>query len=1142
MTPFTHLHLHTEFSLLDGCNPIEKLAVHCAETGVKAAAITDHGNLYGFLPFYKAMKKVGVKPIIGCEIYMNPISGMERSSYQDPDSASDVGRPSLTHLTLLARNDVGFRNLSRMISRAHGPDFHYKPVVTDQNLIDHSEGIICLSGCMTGRISRAILSGNSGAALRQAQEFQNIFGKENFFIEVHNHGMPEQIPLGNELRAIARHLDTRLVAANDVHYLRQQDAAFQDAMVALNMGKAIRDTNRLSFMDYQQYWFKTRDEMAVHFTGMEEALDGPDHVASLCDVTLDFSSTHYPSMPGESSAHSHETLQEVALASLGKRISDTPANRERLNLELAVIKKSGFSDYFLLVSELRNWALEKRIPVGPARGSAAGSLLAYGINITDIEPMRHGLLFERFLNPERISPPDIDMDFCSDRRGEIIEHIRDFHGRDRVCQVVTIGTYKAKSAIKDAFRGYEIPLNDAERVSKMVEDFEGDSAAYFAANADIQKEKAKGGDIALAIDLAEKLVRLPRQLGVHAAAVVITPGPTPEFIPVGRAKDGNPVTMADMDGVTSLGLLKLDILGLKTCSLVDDAVRMVEANGGILDINDIDPNDEKTGNIYASGNALHVFQIEDPSIQQFCASLPVRTLDQFALATSLCRPGPMQFLGELLDRAHGKSPIEPIHPKAPDLGADTYGILLYQEQVMEAARRLGGFSLGEADLLRRAIGKKDDDKMEEVRVKFLAGCTNNGITDADASKIFDILQKFAGYGFNKSHAIAYATLSWQTAYLKAHHPSEFFAASLGSEERTEKIGAILRDAERNGVICRPPDVNASREGFYGKENTVFFGLSGISGIRSASVTKLLEKRPFTSFYDLCLKTLDEGVTVKDLTVLAGAGALDSFGDRGNILNILANSTKATLLSKAKHQTDASSYGGGDLFAAQDPAPSAQLPDVPEHRLSNTEKYLLEKKLMGFCFTQNPLTDFLGERPHYKATPICHAKPDTKVTFVALADHKEIKVAKKNGSKRGVGSFSDETGTIPFVAWWARKDTDEISPAFSTIEPGYVYLVDGKVDHAGQFTLQNATLLKPEANPERLSILVNDAITDSTFAEIEKISSPDGIPTNFLKRGTTRFESLDRKPVSLPVSCDVFREVLLLPGISDIARRARSASV
>ena len=487
-TPFTHLHLHTEYSLLDGYNPISALAKHCKETGVKAVAMTDHGNLYGFYPFYKEMTEVGVKPIIGCEIYLNPVSGLDHSSYKDPDDSGGAsGRPSLNHMTLLASNEVGFRNLSRMISRAHLVDHHYKPVVTDENLQENSGGIICLSGCMTGRLSRAILNGRMDIAMSQAGYLKDLFG-ENFFIEVHNHGMPEQVPLNEALRHIAKSISVPLVAANDVHYLKKEDAYTQDALVALNMGKLIRDPDRMSFMGYQEYWFKSREEMAINFTGMEEALDGPEIVAERCNLKLDLGGTHFPSMPGYDKEGAVAELRRSALNAIGKEIADTPINRERLEAELAVIEKSGFADYFLIVEEIRKSAREKKIPMGPARGSVAGSLLAHALDITDIDPLKYDLLFERFLNPERVSPPDIDLDFCSSRRDEVIEHIRGKYGADRVSQVVTFGTYAPKSAIRDAFRGYNISLQESERVARMVDTYEGEKDAYFSANKELQTE------------------------------------------------------------------------------------------------------------------------------------------------------------------------------------------------------------------------------------------------------------------------------------------------------------------------------------------------------------------------------------------------------------------------------------------------------------------------------------------------------------------------------------------------------------------------------------------------------------------------------------------------------------------------------
>jgi len=1165
-TPFTHLHLHTEYSFLDGFCRIDELAAHCKETGVKAVAMTDHGNLYGYFPFAKAMEKVGVKPILGCEIYLNPPAGFERSSARDPDEAGDgqTERVSLNHMTILAKNEVGWRNLCKMISKAHLDDFYYKPVVTDENLAANAEGLICLSGCMTGRLSRAILAGRSDFAYDQAKYFYELFGKDNFFVEVHNHGMPENVILCRELSTIAKRLGVPLVAANDVHYLRKEDAATQDALVALNMGKLVDDKERLTFLDVPELYFKNREEMAEMFSGMESALDGPDLVAERCDFKLDTSNLHYPSMPGNTKEQSSVELRKLAMESLGAKVPDTPEHRERIETELAVIEKSGFADYFLIVSDVRRHAMAESIPVGPARGSAAGSLLAYAIGITDTDPIKHGLLFERFLNPERVSPPDIDMDFCNERRGEVLDYLRNRYGKEYVSQVVTFMTYAPKSAIKDAARGYGVPLNEAERISRMVTDFEGSAKDYFASLPSLQAEIAKGGNIAKAISLAERIIGLPRQSGVHASAVVVTPGKVSEYVPLGRAKDGNSVTMADMNAITDSGLLKLDILGLKTVTLIKKAVTMVRESGIDLNIDAIPDDDVKTGQIYAGSNCSHVFQIEDATIQSFCRDMPVKSLQDFSMATALCRPGPMKFIGEILDRAHGKKPVIPVHPSAPTLGAETYGILIYQEQVMEAARKLAGFTMGGADLLRRAMGKKDIKKMDEMRSKFIAGCEQNNIPAAEADPIFDILADFAGYGFNKSHAVAYAQLSWQTAYLKAHHPAEFFAASLSCDRgNSDKLGALLRDAQFNGIECAAPDINKSDVDFSAKNGRIFFGLSGIRGLSAKAVAATIEMRPFTSFLDFCAKTMERGVSARDLRALAGAGALDAFGERGSVLNYIEATPRAKLLAAAKKASPAQ-VSADDLFASlsdEKTTPAAAVSsfiDKPEHHLSDTAKYLLEKELMGFSFCRNPATDYLGLRPAIKATPIAKIVPDNDVTILALVEGKEIKLAKSTGNKRGIGVLSDETGQIKFVSFPPRPRRGEapppceISPEFDCLEPGKVYKIDGFCDQTGQLRISRVQVATPTPIPPvhfAISIKRTEAdestltrIRDATaqkggypfsLAFFQEVSDGGPVPKKKYIEPVVR---PDPSEFSLPREYDVFREIMSLPGVTEISAK------
>lgn len=1156
-TPFTHLHLHSEYSFLDGFCRIDELAAHCKDTGVKAVALTDHGGLYGYFPFVQAMKKAGVKPILGCEIYLNPPSGFERSAARDPDENPDggAGRPSLNHMTLLAKDAKGWQNLCKMISQAHTQDFYYKPVVTDENLQKNSEGIICLSGCMTGRLSRALLQGNPDAAMEQAKYFYDLFGKDNFFIEIHNHGMPEQKMLGEGLAKIAKHLNVPLCAANDVHYLRKEDAYTQDALVALNMGKQIDDKDRLSFLDVPELYFKNREEMAVMFTGYEEALDGPDMVQERCNFDLDLKSLHYPSMPGNTKEESAQELRTMIYSSLGKRIPDNDVTRDRIETELQVIEKSGYSDYFLIVADLRNHAVSRGIPVGPARGSVAGSLLAYGVGITDVDPLKHDLLFERFLNPERISPPDIDMDFCSERREEVLEYIRTKYGTEYVSKVVTFMTYAPKSAIKDACRGYGVPLNDAERISKTVDVFEGSAHDYFAENEKLQAERAKGGAIAKAIDLAERIIGLPSQPGVHAAAVVITPGPISNYVPLGRANDGFSVTMADMDGVTESGLLKLDILGLKTCTLVDRAAKMVQQNGIELNLATIADDDKKTGEVYSSGNSTHVFQVEDPAVQNFAKAMPVRSLQDFAMATSLCRPGPMKFIGEILDRVKGVKPVTPIHPFAPEIGKDTWGILIYQEQVMEATRKLAQFSMGGADLVRRAMGKKDEEKMAKVRAEFVEGCAKNNIPESEATPVFDVLADFAGYGFNKSHAVSYAQLSWQTAYLKAHHPSEFFAAALSCDRgKSDKLGSLLRDAQFNGVECSAPDVNISADDFYGDKGKILFGLSGIGGVAKKSVTTIIENRPYRDFFEFCAKTMTKGLKTSDIKALAGSGALDSFGERGNILNYMGTMDRAKLVKTAKRLYPDEIADGEDLFGGADDAkPDANKTHPVPHNdafcLSDTDKYLLEKKLMGFSFSRNPATDYLGLRPIIKATPIAQLVPEARVKLLALLESKEAKTAKKTGNRYGIGVLSDETGHIRFSAFKPRNGPvvpgQDVSPEFDMLIPGHVYQIDGQVGHDGQLRIIKAAVAEQPIEPNRFSILLDHAkMSEDTLEKIrEATSHVGGVPFSlaFFKNaaaedGKKEWSLVRPNPqtFSLQRDYEVFREIMSLPGVSDIA--------
>ena len=817
-TPFVHLHVHSQYSLLDGAIRMKQLVKKAAGFGMPSIALTDHGVLFGAVEFYQEAEKAGVKPIIGCEAYVAPGSMLDRKT-------SNGGKDAAHHLTLLAADDEGYRNLVKITSAAHLEGFYYKPRVDREFLAAHSRGIIALSGCLKGEVNCALTEGKQDAALAHAAAYRDIFGRENFFIELADHGIEQQRRNRSGLISVAGDLGLGLVATNDVHFLERSHHEAHDVMICIGTGSMIADEKRMRYVP--ELYLKSGEEMAALFADRPDAITNTLAIAERCNARLEFGKSKYPDYtPPEGKTREgylRELCEEGLAKRYGGRATDDPELRKRLEYELSVLLKTGFTSYFLIVWDFIHYAKSRGIPVGPGRGSAAGSLVAYVLGITDLDPLRYGLLFERFLNPDRISPPDIDVDFCPNRRAEVIDYVREKYGERSVSQIITFGTLGAKSVVRDVGRVLGWSYGDADRIAKMIPnelnitlngktDKEGrHEAGAIEKNPELKKAVEEESSTAQLWGYASLLEGLSRNSGVHAAGVVISDRDLSDYVPLTRTNDGSIVTQYAMGPLTDLGLLKMDFLGLKNLTVIDDAVKLIRRHTPDFDIATIQMDDQAAFDVLNRGETVGIFQLESGGMTATAKRFRIERFEDIIALIALYRPGPMQFIDDYIERKKGTKRIEYAHPLLEKVCSETYGIIVYQEQVQQAASALAGYTLGQADLLRRAMGKKDMEKMKKEREVFVEGCDRvNKIPAKQANAIFDFLEKFAQYGFNKSHSAAYGLVSYQTAYLKANHPVEFMAGLLGNEvNNTDKISVFVAECARMGSrSCRRTSTGA----------------------------------------------------------------------------------------------------------------------------------------------------------------------------------------------------------------------------------------------------------------------------------------------------------------------------------------------
>jgi DNA polymerase-3 subunit alpha len=980
---FVHLHLHTEYSLLDGAGHVGELVAEAERLGMRAMAITDHGNMFGAVSFHDACRERGVKPILGCEIYVATGSRFSRQA----QSASEA----YNHFTLLAANEAGYHNLVKLVSMGYLEGFYHRPRIDKDVLADHSEGLIGLSGCLSSEIAQHLLAGADAAALDSVGRFSEIFGRDRFFLEVMEHGIPDQRRVNQALLRIRDRTGLKLVATNDAHYLHRDDSQAHDVLLCIGSGKKVQDAERLRF-DTNEFYLKSPEEMAALFPDHPEALRSTVEIAEMCDFTLKGVSSlpafevppgftiesYFEKVVRDGFAERRRFLDPLAEAG---RLRHPVADYEsRLDKEIGVIRRVGFSGYFLIVWDFMRYARERGIPVGPGRGSAAGSLVAWSLRITDIDPIENDLIFERFLNEERISPPDIDIDFCEARRGEVIEYVTKKYGRDNVAQIITFGTMKAKAVVRDVGRVMDLSYAEVDRIAKMIPfDLKMTLERALEESPPLKEAYEKEPRVKELIDVSKRLEGTTRHASTHAAGVVIAPKPLTELVPLFKGNTGDVTTQFDMKGCERIGLLKMDFLGLRTLTLIDNCVKMIEAQIGVhIEPERIPLDDEKTFALFTAGKTSGLFQFESDGMRDILKRFKPDRLEHLTALNALYRPGPMQMIDDFIRRRHGQTRVTYEHPAMEPILKETYGVMVYQEQVMKIASALGGFSLGEADILRKAMGKKKVEVMAAQMEKFLAGCAASGVPERKARRIWQLMEQFAGYGFNKSHSAAYAWLAYQTAYLKANYPAHFMAALLTSERaNTDKIVQYLGECREMGIRVLPPDVNEAQKFFTvvardegegaaeaAAPADIRFGLAAIKNVGEGAVEAMLAAREeggrFRSLFDLCDRVDTRAVNRRVIESLIKSGSFDSIDARRSALFAVIDRAMEAgqKRQRDREQGQSSLFGMLDGTGTDGGTGSERIPDArpwPE-----AERLAFEKESLGFFITGHPLERFRSE--------------------------------------------------------------------------------------------------------------------------------------------------------------------------------------
>jgi len=1081
---FVHLHLHTEYSLLDGASRPEDLAKRVAKQGMPACAITDHGNMFGAVEFYNAMKKEGVKPIIGCEMYVAYGSRHDKAGVED--GQADAGANN--HLIVLAQNDAGYKNLVKLVSAGYTEGFYYKPRIDKELLREHREGLIVLSSCLKGEVSQSLAGGNWQKAKDAALAYREILGPENFFLEIQDHGIPDQQKIVPMMARLGEEVGLQLVGTNDSHYLDKSDAFAHEVLLCIGTGKTLGDEKRMKFYS-DDFYVKSPEEMRRVFADYPEAANNTVRIADRINLSLDVKGYHLPKFPVPAKYDAASYFAEVARKGLDRRLAimaplfaakqkkhDVREYYDRLEREIEIIKNMGFPGYFLVVWDFIKYAKDHGIPVGPGRGSAAGSVVAWALEITNVDPLEYDLLFERFLNPERISMPDIDLDFCMNRRGEVIDYVRDKYGKENVAQIITFGTMAAKSVVRDVGRVLGHQYGFVDKISKMIPGGPGVTLTDARKDSPLLAEAIKNDEeVRKIVEIGERLEGLSRHAGMHAAGVVITPEPVTNYVPLYRTNRDEIVTQFDMRVVEKMGLVKMDFLGLRTLTVIDDAIKSAKAVEGVeIDLENIPLDDPDVFRLFQEGRTKGVFQFESGGMVDLLRKARPTQFEDLAALNALYRPGALDagMVDEYVKRKNGKT-VKHLVPAMKDVLEETYGVIVYQEQVMQIAQKVAAYSLGQADLLRKAMGKKDVAVMAAERGKFVDGALGNGYDKKKANEIFDYIEPFARYGFNKSHSVAYALVAYQTAWLKVHYPRHFMAALMSSEmDRTEAIVKFIGEAKSMGIEVLPPDVNESNMFFTVVGPNIRFGLGAVKGVGESAVESVLEARQrvgrYSSLLGFCEEVDLRACNKKVLEALIKSGSFDFTGAsrRGLFEQLESTADSAQRAKDEKERGQVSLFGGGGFGA-----PVGGLkPLAPQARVEwpEDERLRFEKETLGFYITGHPLNNFNDELKLF-----ANATTDTLYKFVdevvniggIVSQMKKSKIKKGPNEGKMMAKFflDDQAGSVEVVVF-----SDLYSKYTRWLDNGVAVLVTATVkDTGGQQTGRSASLQSAEQSAQHI---------------------------------------------------------------------------
>lgn len=1090
--PYVPLHVHTEYSILDGATKISDLVKHAQVNNMPAVAITDHGSMNGTIDFYQQAKSLNIKPIIGCEVYT--INGDIK------DKVSSKGKMgAYNHLVLLAKDIKGYKNLIKLVSIGHIEGFYYKPRVNYELLEQYKEGLIAMSACLGGDINQSLLNNNYDEALKKAKYFKNLFG-DDFYLEIQDHGMEEQKKVNPLIVKLGKELDISLVATNDSHYTKKEDYVAHDILLCLQTGKVFDDPSRMRFPS-NEFYLKNGDEMAEMFKNLDPddvfiAIDNTLKVAEKCSLTIPLGKTVLPDYPVPPNHNVESYLNVVAREGLEKRYSKiTSEIEDRFKYELSIIEQMGFAAYFLIVWDFIHYAKKNGIPVGPGRGSAAGSLVAYSLGITDLDPLEHGLLFERFLNPERISMPDVDIDLCIEKRDQVIEYVTNKYGKDRVCQIITFGTLAARAAIKGVARALDYPFAESNKVASLIPQEPGitiDDA--LVEGQELKKLYDKDDRIRQWVELAKSIEGINFNVGTHAAGVIISRDPLSDTIPIQRSKEGIVISQYSMTDAEKAGMLKMDFLGLRNLTIINNTIKSVKANKDVWVCPATIPlDDEETYKLLSAGETDGVFQLESSGMKMLVKDLKPSVFSDVGALVALFRPGPLEsgMVKDFVLRKHGKQKIEYDHPWLEEILEDTYGTIVYQEQIMQIAQKLAGYTLGQADILRKAMGKKKADEMAKQKEIFLDGAAQNGIDPDLARELFDKMAKFASYCFNRSHSAAYALLAYHTAYLKTHYPVEYMAALLSSvRDRQDKIQLYIAECQKMGIEVLPPDINSSGVEFTPVKDAIRFGLASVKNVGVGVVENILkvrEETKFESLYDFCLRMDSSCLNSRTMESLIKCGAFS--GIEKSRKQLLENLDTVRQAAERERQRKAS--GQISLFGLfEESEPDSLLNTTfqlsgDSSEFSDAEIQAFEKELLGFYVTSHPLSSIKDHLPIITTHTITELKEAEEGAFVAIAGlvTSMRQMLTKNNKLIKIGVLEDLTGNVDIVAY-----SETIEKYGLMLDEDAKLIIKGKIQHRGDEEINISVIIDEAKDITEAKLLNIDFMNDADYSDIMELKN------------------------------------------------------